>query len=373
MSLSLSHASVSAGLLLCHGWQKWKGSSAIRALGLCYQLGRGVSKDDKQGFQLFRKAAELDDAPAMYNLGVSLSRGDGCDADADGALACYRAAAARGFDEAWVAVADKLPTSESRERLAALQQAADKGSVAAHLCLGSAHMLGIEVPKNEKAALNHLQAAARNLASSQEVLATCRALLPMVATGAEYGILGSGKFAEAWLVEMEENVAVSKLYHRNKPKTLQAGFYELIALLAVQTHPNVVKLMGIVDAHNFYQGDLEFILEFAELGSLEQVVEFSDQKGNQHPIANPTLREQLLESPAGLRYLALDVAAGLAHMLSRGLIHRDLSLRNVFLSKDWRAVIGDLGLTRFVDEKGEYPLDGHSSKSARYLPNFEVY
>ena len=92
----------------------------------------------------------------------------------------------------------------------------------------------------------------------------------------------------------------------------------------------------------------------------------------QHPIANLTLRKQLLESPEGLLGLARDVAAGLAHMHSRGLIHRDLSLRNVFLSQDCRAIIGDLGLTRFVDEKGEYPLDGHSSKSARYLPNLEV-
>ena len=50
--------------------------------------------------------------------------------------------------------------------------------------------------------------------------------------------------------------------------------------------------------------------------------------------------------------IARDVACGLAHMHARGLIHRDMALRNILLNADGRAVIGDLGLCRFVDKDG---------------------
>src|SRR6185312_202627 len=54
--------------------------------------------------------------------------------------------------------------------------------------------------------------------------------------------------------------------------------------------------------------------------------------------------------------MARDVARGLAHLHSRGLVHRDIALRNILVSAEGRAIIGDLGLCRFVDEHGYQDL-----------------
>lgn len=143
---------------------------------------------------------------------------------------------------------------------------------------------------------------------------------------------------------------VSKVYHA-KAQSLATGASELIALVATHSHPNVVRLLGLVDRGYaaIKAGALELVLEFAERGNLETLLLGKPA---------PSTRKQLLDESKCLLTIAQDAAAGLSHMHSRRLVHRDIAPRNVFLTASGRAVIGDLGLTRFVDEKGRYPFDG---------------
>jgi serine/threonine protein kinase len=47
-----------------------------------------------------------------------------------------------------------------------------------------------------------------------------------------------------------------------------------------------------------------------------------------------------------------DVAAGLAHLHSQNIVHRDVALRNVLLRDNGTAVVTDLGLAREVRDGG---------------------
>ena len=69
-------------------------------LGLCYENGFGVGKDEAEAVKWYRKAAEQGDAMAQYNLGCCYENGDGISADKAEALMWYRKAAEQGHAEA---------------------------------------------------------------------------------------------------------------------------------------------------------------------------------------------------------------------------------------------------------------------------------
>jgi serine/threonine protein kinase len=65
------------------------------------------------------------------------------------------------------------------------------------------------------------------------------------------------------------------------------------------------------------------------------------------------MRTRLPTTLSRLRVLR-GVAAGLLHLHSKGIVHRDLRCANVLLKSDDTAVIADLGLTRFIPRDAEY-------------------
>jgi TPR repeat protein len=46
-------------------------------LGLCYENGRGVEKDEREAVRWYRAAANQDHSVALYNLGVCYTNGQG--------------------------------------------------------------------------------------------------------------------------------------------------------------------------------------------------------------------------------------------------------------------------------------------------------
>ena len=46
-------------------------------LGVCYDEGEGVAKDQVEAVKWYRKAAEQNFAAAQYNLGVCYAKGEG--------------------------------------------------------------------------------------------------------------------------------------------------------------------------------------------------------------------------------------------------------------------------------------------------------
>ena len=65
-------------------------------LGVCYSNGQGVEKDETRAFFWFQKAAEQGLAGAQFNLGVYYDKGKGVEKDEAKAVSWYRKAAEQG-------------------------------------------------------------------------------------------------------------------------------------------------------------------------------------------------------------------------------------------------------------------------------------
>jgi TPR repeat protein len=52
--------------------------AAMMRLGLCYDLGHGMTRDPAAAFAWYTKAADLGEAAAVYNLGLLREEGEGC-------------------------------------------------------------------------------------------------------------------------------------------------------------------------------------------------------------------------------------------------------------------------------------------------------
>lgn len=70
------------------------------ALGLAYETGKGLVRDETEAVAWYRRAAEQGSGEAAYALGRMLAQGRGANKDADQALQWYRRAAQAGVPEA---------------------------------------------------------------------------------------------------------------------------------------------------------------------------------------------------------------------------------------------------------------------------------
>ena len=208
----------------------------------------------------------------------------------------------------------------------------------------------------------------RTLKRAATLLQTCNTFsgIPGITSLGEPAITresaaGVGQFGAATRAKLRAGGSVIlKRYHAKDQ--LRAALAEIIALVACQGSPHVVQLVGIVN-HNIVElgGDLELATTLAELGSLEKL--FAKQ--------GKALAQLLANSPTVLLSLAQDITDGLAHIHSREMIHRDISLRNLVLTGEGRVQFIDFGLARFMDETGEYPADGEGITGS-VKPHYEV-
>jgi len=92
-------------------------------------------------------------------------------------------------------------------------------------------------------------------------------------------------------------------------------------------HPNIVRLLGIYFDKNSYY----IVTEFVKLGSLSDVLDSEKMTFSQ------------------LMKIALQVCCGMRYLESNQIVHRDLAVRNILVSKegeDYIAKISDFGLAR---------------------------
>ena len=75
-------------------------------LGVMYDEGRGVAKDDAEAVRWYRKAADQGMASAQYNLGVMYDEGEGVTENNAEAVRWYRRAVAQGDADAKKRVAE---------------------------------------------------------------------------------------------------------------------------------------------------------------------------------------------------------------------------------------------------------------------------
>lgn len=115
-----------------------------------------------------------------------------------------------------------------------------------------------------------------------------------------------------------------------------------------QKHPNLVRM---------YRASIEkppylFVMEFCAGGTLHELIHGSNVSDDSRPRLSRLTWKQRLK-------VARDIAAGMEHMHSSSIMHRDLKSQNVLLAQRVGspedvpvAKVGDFGLARYVEDGG---------------------
>ena len=142
--------------------------------------------------------------------------------------------------------------------------------------------------------------------------------------------LGSGAFGIVHLASYdEEKVAVKECMPNANMQILEEFKKEASLMLNIKKHPAIVSILGVC----FNKETMHMVMEYCDGGSLD------------------TLRVDLEQK---IKILG-SVANGLHHLHRNGVVHRDISARNILLSKradnTYQPKISDFGMSRLLDAK----------------------
>lgn len=158
-------------------------------------------------------------------------------------------------------------------------------------------------------------------------------------------LLGRGGMSEVWCatdLELGRRVALKLL----APHEDNARFEREARAVAALAHPNVTQLYdyGESDDRPF------MVLEYLPGGSLEDLLR-----------AHGALADE------DTHRIGSEIAAGLAHAHSRGVVHRDLKPSNVLFDDEGRAKIADFGIARMAAGEGTLTEAGTVLGTAAYI------
>eukprot|EP01114_Cavostelium_apophysatum_P001543 TRINITY_DN1133_c0_g1_i3.p1 TRINITY_DN1133_c0_g1~~TRINITY_DN1133_c0_g1_i3.p1 ORF type:complete len:1385 (+),score=262.55 TRINITY_DN1133_c0_g1_i3:75-4229(+) len=142
--------------------------------------------------------------------------------------------------------------------------------------------------------------------------------------------LGGGNFGDVYKGEWNGATAIALKMVRYLH--MLNDFLREASILGSLNHPNVVRYFG------YYMDDKEdryIVMEFLPLGSLDSWVK----------------KNELSETD--LLAIAVQAAAGMAYLESMRIIHRDLALRNLLISKEdnkFVVKVADFGMSRTTEE-----------------------
>jgi hypothetical protein len=139
--------------------------SAMNGLGLMYEHGNGVAKDEAEAVRLYRQAADKGAALAMLILGRMYANGRGVAKDETEAVRLYRQAAEKGNTDAMYNLglmygSGNGVAKDETEAVRLYRQAAEKGNTAAMYNLGLLYADGHGVAKDETEAVRLFRQAA---------------------------------------------------------------------------------------------------------------------------------------------------------------------------------------------------------------------
>jgi hypothetical protein len=140
-------------------------ASAQFNLGVMFANGRGVPKDEQQAMAWYLKAAEQGDAISQFNLGVMFDNGRGVPKDEQQAMAWYLKAAEQGVARAQFNLGSMFANGrgvpkDDQQAVAWYRKAAEQGEARAQFNLGAMFAIGRGVPKDDQQAVAWYRKAA---------------------------------------------------------------------------------------------------------------------------------------------------------------------------------------------------------------------
>ena len=150
-------------------------------------------------------------------------------------------------------------------------------------------------------------------------------------------VLGSGSYGNVVRATLDQHSCAAKILHRvildqsQDPglNSFIARFEQECQILRDLKHPGIVQFLGIVRDPNTMKPIL--LME----------------------LMKESLTHFLESSPTDIPYnvqinIAYDIALAVAHLHSKGIIHRDLSSNNILLSDGKRAKVTDFGMSKIA-------------------------
>ena len=156
---------------------------------------------------------------------------------------------------------------------------------------------------------------------------------------------GAGSYGAVYEVMVEGVPRIAKQLHDilitpdvrpDQRQGIQERFYQECKLLSELDHPNIVKFVGVHFGSKFRDFDVSLIMERLDT-DLEKYLD---------PMKRPNVPIYVKLS------ILLDVSFGLLYLHTRKpspIIHRDLTTSNILLTRDLRAKLADLGVSKLLD------------------------
>ena len=154
--------------------------------------------------------------------------------------------------------------------------------------------------------------------------------------------------AEVWRARDERvgrEVAVKLLYPHVHPLERERFAQEVRALAAL-SHPGVVAIYDLGEE----EGQTYFVMELVRGGTFDRLGPF----------------EAGVEGLAILE-AALEVLAALAHLHGRGILHRDLTPKNILLTEEGRPKLMDFGLAYLSEATRHFTRTGYTLGTPQYM------
>ncbi|EKX39856.1 hypothetical protein GUITHDRAFT_76103, partial [Guillardia theta CCMP2712] len=166
--------------------------------------------------------------------------------------------------------------------------------------------------------------------------------------------LGKGGFGEVWMCRNRldgQCYAIKKIQLDSSNETLNRKMLREVKTLSGLHHQSIVR---------YYQAWIESrqgecgIEEDRDKQLLEVQVLYIQMEYCEKTLSEVIAYERLYEAPERLWNLFRQIVSGVAYIHSKGIVHRDLKPKNIFLDFSGDIKIGDLGLARFSQIKGEH-------------------
>ncbi|CAF0995435.1 unnamed protein product, partial [Brachionus calyciflorus] len=154
--------------------------------------------------------------------------------------------------------------------------------------------------------------------------------------------IGIGEFGAVYRGSYKEtDVAIKKI----KDRTTVDEFLKEAFVMSTLSHPNLVKLIGVVKHYipNSEKFEISLVTEFMPKGSL---LDYLTSRGR-----NILTKKELLE-------FVIHICDAMSYLEEKGIVHRDLAASNVLISKDDIAKVSDFGLAKKI-------MDDNRSNSGR--------
>jgi tRNA A-37 threonylcarbamoyl transferase component Bud32 len=166
--------------------------------------------------------------------------------------------------------------------------------------------------------------------------------------------LGEGSMSEVYLAThllLGRQVALKFLKPDAAEGYTRQSFQKEAQAVAALNHPNI---MQVYDFDQIEEGQFFMSGEYLHDGDL------LTQMRRREKEARPFRLDEIL-------HIIRSVAAGLEYAHSKGIIHRDVKLSNIFLAEGLRVVVGDFGLAKILDLPAEGTLQGGIVGTPTYM------